>query len=130
MRKHLYITLCLLLLYVTAMGCWTIYFANHFNDFASGKGDETKFVGHLFLSSLGFQLLVLITTGRRDWIAIVLSTVANVFVSFIIGLIIVLTFNLKAIPYQIILIYGACYLTYFSVVVILQAFRMRNYGIK
>jgi len=119
------IILILLTLYVFAIVALTIYHAFNFSNYIHRKGDETaNYIFFLLLTSLLLQGLIWITTKTFDWKAVVLSTVVNFFVSFIVGLIILRISGLTGIPKHLIFLYGGCYLTFFVLVTITQANRL------
>jgi hypothetical protein len=76
------------------------------------------------LTSMMFQGLVWVVTKTVNWKAIILSTLGNFIVSFILGFAILMVSGLSGIPRHMIFVYGGCYLTFFTIVAFLQTNRL------
>jgi hypothetical protein len=116
--------LFLLVAYLIAMGCWTYYYADHFPEFVHRKGDEfTSYVTQLLLSSIVVQSIVSAMLGLITWKVVLLGTIGNVILSFVVGLMTLLASGLSGIPRHLILVYGLCYMAFFAASVVFQALR-------
>jgi len=110
-----------LIAYVVIIGLLTFYHAFHFSDYVHTKGDETvNYTLFLFLSSLLFQGFIWFIEKTIAWKFVLLSTIVNFIVSFILGLGMLMWSGLYGIPKHLIFIYGGCYITCFILVVLLQ----------
>jgi hypothetical protein len=117
--------LILLTLYVLALGVLTIYHAFNFSDYIHMKGDETiDYILFLLFTSILFQGLVWILTRVFDWKAATLATIVNFILSIIVGFEILMISGLGGIPRHLIFLYGGCYITFFTLVTVLQSNRL------
>jgi hypothetical protein len=117
--------LTLLAVYVLIIGALTVYHAYNFSDYVHVKGDETlNYTLFLLLTSLLFQGLIWIITETFDWKAVILGTIVNFILSFIVGFGILMLSDLNDTPRHLIFIYGGCYMTFFTIVTILQSNRL------
>jgi hypothetical protein len=119
--------LILLAGYVLTTGALTIYHAYNFSVYVHWKGDETIYYTlFLLLTSIFFQGAVWTVVKAIDWKAASLATIVNSALSFIVGFGIFMVSDLEGFPRHLIFIYGACFLTFFTVVTILQANRLKE----
>jgi|GEM_PF-5609061 len=113
--------------YIAAIAGLTIYHAFHFSAYVHWKGDETiNYTFFLLLTSVMFQGIVWMIVKSIDWKAVILGTIGNFILSFIVGFGIFVVSGMSGIPRHLILIYGGCYLTFFTVVTILQSNRLNE----
>jgi hypothetical protein len=85
MSKQL-ILLILLAGYIVIIGALTFYHADNFSSYIHRKGDETIFYTWLlFTTSVVFQGVVWIMTKAADWKVIILGTIANFILSYVVG---------------------------------------------
>jgi hypothetical protein len=119
--------LILLVGYILLIGGLTIYHAFNFSDFVHWKGNETIYYTlFLLITSILFQGLVWTSIKVIDWKAALLATIVNFILSFIVALGIFTVSGLEGFPRQLILIYGASFLTFLITVTLLQAYRLKN----
>jgi hypothetical protein len=119
--------LILLAVYLLATAWWTVYHSFNFSDYVHRKGDETlDYTLYLLLTSIIFQGLIWTISKVLDWKFAVLGTIVNYIFSFILGFGILTISGLSGIPRHLIFIYGACYMTMFTIVTILQSNRVKN----
>jgi uncharacterized Tic20 family protein len=117
----------LLALYVVTIGGLTIYHAFNFSDYAHSKGDETiNYTIFLLLTSVLFQGLIWIIVKVFDWKAAILATIVNFILSCVLGFGILMVSGLSGIPRHLIFLYGGCYVTFFSIVTVLQSNRLKT----
>jgi hypothetical protein len=119
--------LILLTLYVLTIGGLTVYHAFNFSDYIHSKGDET--IGYtlfLLFTSILFQGLIWVLTKVFDWKAATLATIVTYILSFIVGFGLLMISGLSGIPSHLIFLYGSCYMTFFTVVTVLQTNRLRG----
>jgi hypothetical protein len=91
------------------------------------KGDETfNYTLFLLLTAVLFQGLVWLVIKSIDWKAAVLSTIVNFILSFIVGFGIFVVSGLEGFPRHLILVYGSCFLIFFTIVTVLQSNRLRE----
>jgi hypothetical protein len=91
------------------------------------KGNETiNFTLFLLVTSVLFHGLVWFIVKTIDWKSVILSTVVNFILSFIIGIGILMISGLSGIPRHMIFVYGGCYLTFFIIVTVLQSYKLRE----
>ena len=108
-------------------GALTVYHAFNFSDYIHWKGDETiDYTLFLLVTSVLFQVLVSIVVKAIDWKAALLATIANFILSFIFGFGILMVSGLEGFPRHMIFIYGGCFLTFFTIVTLLQTKRLRE----
>ena len=113
---------------LTAVGL-TIYHAYNFSDYIHWKGDETiDYTLFLLFTSVVFQVLVWIVTKTFDWKAATLATIVNCILSFVVGFGLLMISGLSGIPRHLIFLYGGCYITFFTIVIILQLNRLNVAG--
>jgi hypothetical protein len=121
------IILILLTLYVLTIGGLTVYHAFNFSDYIHWKGDETiDYTLFLLFTSILFQGLVCVLTKVFDWKAVTLATIVNFILSFIVGFGLLMISGLSGIPRHLIFLYGGCYMTFFTIVTVLQTNRLRT----
>jgi len=114
--------LILLFLFLFGMIMVTIYYASNFSKFVHYKGDETiNYALSLLIASALFQGFIIVFAKKVKWLPMLLGTVGNFVLSFVIGFIIFLSAKLQGTPRELIIIYGVCYLTIFSVSIVYQA---------
>lgn len=119
--------LILLAVYVLAVSGLTVYHGLNFSDYAHRKGDETiDYTLFLLMSSVLFQGLIWMIAKTLDWKAVILGTIVNFILSFIIGFGILMVIGLSGIPRHLIFLYGGCYLTFFTFVTVLQSNRLKT----
>jgi hypothetical protein len=117
--------LILLALYVLTVGAVTVYHAFNFSDYIHWKGDETiDYTLFLLFTSTLFQGLIWLLTKVFDWKAVTLATIVNFILSFIVGFGLLIISGLSGIPRHLILLYGGCYMTFFTIVTVVQANRL------
>ncbi len=120
-------TLVLLTLYVLLIGGLTIYHAFNFSDYVSKKGDETiNYTLFLLITSIVFQGIVWMVTKVLDWKTVTLATFVNFILSFIVGFGFLTISGLSGIPRHLIFLYGGCYMTFFTLITVLQSNRLRR----
>ena len=124
-RKQLTI-LILLAGYVLIIVPLTVYHAFNFSDYIHWKGDEIiDYTLFLLLTSVLFQGLVWIVVKTFDWKAVILGTIVNYILSFIVGFFIMTLPIVGSNSSDLILLYGGCYLIFFITVTLLQSYRLR-----
>jgi hypothetical protein len=113
-----------LVAYVIVIGALTIYFAFNLSDYIHWQGDETiHYTYFLLITSIVFQGVIFLIIKQIDWKAAILATIVNFILSYIIGLGILIVLELSGTPQNLILVYGACYITFFTIVTALQSYR-------
>jgi hypothetical protein len=119
--------LVLLIIYIVAACRLTIYHAYNFSDYVHVKGDETSdYIKCLLWTSILFQGLIWIITKTLNWKTALVATIGNSIISFILGFIIILTSGLSGIPRHLIFVYGACFMTIFALVTIMQTRKLKT----
>jgi hypothetical protein len=119
--------LILLAAYILIMGALTIYHAFNFSDYIHWKGNETiNYTWFLLVTSVIFQIIVSLVAKRIDWKSAILGTIINFILSYIIGVGILILSGLEGIPRELIFIYGGCYLIFFTIVTVLQSYRLNQ----
>lgn len=122
MNKRHFIIWFLLLAYIILAIAWTLHYAENFSNYGNNdnyKGDELiRYIKSLVLSSTVLHSFFLRINGSIKLKMMLLGTLANLIVSIISGFAIMLIFSIDGIPKQLIYLFGGCYLSIFTLLII------------
>jgi hypothetical protein len=115
----------LLLAYVVAVAALTVHHAYNFSHYIHRKGDETvDYMFFLLLTSCVFETILCIIIKSFNWKIFLLKTVTNFIISVFVGFTVLLLTGLSGVPRHLIMIYGCCYMLFFSILTIWQLKRL------